>query len=84
MSARVRESLKRAGVPIRHPLVCRFCLEEAVHNEVLRISYCRVHGLSSPLDEKGATPRRFEVARAAEGRNETAVFQLGSWAIPAG
>jgi hypothetical protein len=37
--------------------VCRLCRLDAKHNEVLHISYCPVHGLSSPLD---ALPRPME------------------------
>ncbi len=33
-------------------LVCRQCNLEAEHNNVLRLSYCPVHGLASPLDSK--------------------------------
>lgn len=42
----------------RSGFICRLCREDAKHNEVLHISYCPVHGLSSPLD---ALPWRTEV-----------------------
>ncbi len=71
--------------PLRQPpLVCRLCQQEAEHNETLRISYCAIHGLESPLDILGSTPRRFETGRAAFVRNANPTFNLGSWAIPAG
>lgn len=42
----------------RSGFICRLCRQDAKHNDVLRISYCGVHGLSSPLD---ALPWRTEV-----------------------
>jgi hypothetical protein len=33
-------------------LVCRLCNLEAEHNNVLRLSYCPVHGFASPLDSR--------------------------------
>ena len=43
-----------AGLHPRIPLevsgfVCALCRGDAHHNEVLRISYCQIHGLSAPL-----------------------------------
>lgn len=40
------------GVPLnaRSGFICRLCRQDAKHNEVLAISFCPVHGLSSPLD----------------------------------
>lgn len=35
-------------------LICRRCNLEAEHNRVLRVSYCPVHGLGSPLDSRNA------------------------------
>ncbi len=35
----------------RSGFICRLCRQDAKHNEVLHISYCPVHGLSSPLDQ---------------------------------
>ena len=48
----------------RSGFICRLCRQDAKHNEVLHISYCPVHGLSSPLD---ALPWRPEmrVSRAS-------------------
>jgi hypothetical protein len=34
----------------RSGFICRLCRQDARHNEVLHISFCPVHGLSSPLD----------------------------------
>jgi len=31
--------------------ICRSCRQDAKHNEVLRISFCPVHGLASALDQ---------------------------------
>jgi len=47
----------------RSGFICRLCRADAKHNEVLHISFCPVHGLSSPLD---ALPGRPE-ARALRG-----------------
>ena len=41
----------------RSGFICRLCRQDAKHNEVLHISFCPVHGLSSPLD---ALPWRTE------------------------
>jgi len=35
----------------RSGFICRLCRQDAKHNEVLHISFCPVHGLSSPLDQ---------------------------------
>ena len=40
----------------RSGFICRLCREDAKHNEVLHISYCPVHGLSSPLDQLRGRP----------------------------
>ncbi|MHB1932752.1 MAG: hypothetical protein ACYCPV_07215, partial [Thermoplasmata archaeon] len=58
----------------RSGLICRLCRQDAKHNEVLHISYCPVHGLSSPLDllpgrreawvPRGSTPGRAIAAGA--------------------
>jgi hypothetical protein len=66
----------------RSGFICRLCRQDAKHNEVLRISYCAVHGLSSPLD---ALPWRAEarysrpvsIPAAATGARPV------SWAVPA-
>jgi hypothetical protein len=56
----------------RSGFICRLCRQDAKHNEVLHISYCPVHGLSSPLDLlpgrpearalRGSTPARATMA----------------------
>jgi hypothetical protein len=51
------ETLGVASWSDRSGFICRLCRQDAKHNEVLRISYCPVHGLSSPLD---ALPRPME------------------------
>jgi len=40
----------------RSGFICRLCRQDAKHNEVLHISFCPVHGLSSPLDELAGRP----------------------------
>ena len=40
----------------RSGFICRLCRQDAKHNEVLHISFCPVHGLSSPLDELPGRP----------------------------
>jgi len=40
----------------RSGFICRLCRQDAKHNEVLHISFCPVHGLSSPLDALPGRP----------------------------
>lgn len=47
----------------RSGFICRLCRQDAKHNEVLHISFCPVHGLSSPLDELPGRPE----ARSSRG-----------------
>jgi hypothetical protein len=57
----------------RSGFICRQCRQDAKHNEVLHISFCPVHGLSSPIDAlpwrpeartvRGSTPVPATVAR---------------------
>lgn len=58
-------------------LVCGFCRQEAVHNTLLRITFCPVHGLSAPLEPKGV---HRAIASGSLPLNEAP----GSWAVPAG
>lgn len=64
----------------RSGFICRLCRQDAKHNEVLHISFCAVHGLSSPLD---ALPGRPE----SKVRVYTPAVVTGarpvSWAAPA-
>lgn len=64
-------------------LICRTCHQAALHNEVLRISYCSIHGLSGPLDEIGGTPGRSLLRTSSYVRTEKQDY-IASWAIPAG
>lgn len=64
------------------PMVCRWCGTRAELNRVLRISFCHVHGLESPLDPADAPVVRRE--RATFSRESPLIVGGGSWAIPAG
>ncbi len=75
-----REALVANHVP---PMVCRWCRLDAVHNPRLRITFCPVHGLESPLDGRNAPNSRW-VRDHNIVRGESPILSGGSWAIPAG
>lgn len=67
---------------IGRPMVCRWCGTRAELNRRLRITFCPVHGLESPLDPADLpTVRRL---RVEVSREPLLVVGGGSWAIPAG
>ena len=68
----------------KSPLVCRSCHQEAIHNETLRISFCRVHGLSSPLEALRGADQRIGVRASLYVRHASPDLERGSWAVPAG
>ncbi len=70
-----------------HPMVCRWCGMQAELNRKLRITFCPVHGLESPLDPADLPViRRDRLSPMRDSRvyNTGAPFGGGSWAIPAG
>lgn len=75
------ESLSVVAWSERSGFICRLCRQDAKHNEVLGISFCPVHGLSSPLD---ALPGRPE-ARIARGYTPApaTAARPASWVVAA-
>jgi len=63
----------------RSGFICRLCRQDAKHNEVLHISYCPVHGLSSPLDQLPRRPeaRASRVSTAARATMEPPLSTVG-------
>jgi hypothetical protein len=63
----------------RSGFICRLCRQDAKHNEVLHISFCPVHGLSSPLDQLPWRPeaRTSRVSTPARGTAERPVSPMG-------
>lgn len=65
----------------RSGFICRSCRQDAKHNEVLGISFCPVHGLSSPLDALPGRPEA-RILRGYTPGPATAARPV-SWAAPA-
>lgn len=63
------------------PMVCRWCGTKAELNRKLRITYCPVHGLESPLDPADLPVIRRD--RTEFSRDPQMYVGGGSWAIPA-
>ena len=63
----------------RSGFICRLCRQDAKHNEVLHISFCPVHGLSSPLDELPGRPeaRSFRGSTPVRATAERPVLPAG-------
>jgi hypothetical protein len=63
----------------RSGFICRLCRQDAKHNEVLHISFCPVHGLSSPLDQLPWRPeaRTSRVSTPARATAERPVLPMG-------
>ena len=69
------------------PMVCRWCGTRAELNRKLRITFCPVHGLESPLDPADLPVVRRELPEFVRETRVYATgtpFNGGSWAIPAG
>ncbi len=78
-----RATLEALAANTPTPMICRWCRLEAVHNHRLRITFCPVHGLESPLDGRNAPNARWARDHNIV-RTEAPLMTGGSWAIPAG
>ncbi len=63
-------------------MVCRWCGADAASNPILKITFCPVHGLESPLDPPGLL--LFRCTRTPAADHPPLAGARGSWSVPAG